>query len=365
MTETPQHDNEPRQNEPQPQRLNMLPALLSLVFPGLGQLIQGRPVFMGHAILYITSLFFLFITIAENLEYRGINGYDFMRIINRDDIIFSAIFLVFLFLTILLSVLDAATWKIGQPPPLVKFAPRLGIGLVVSFFVIGILSVQPATEGARRMQCSNNLKQIALAFHNYHDAYKCFPPAYTVDENGKPLQSWRVLILPFMEQGQLYEQIRLDEPCDSEYNRQFHDKYISVFYCPTSTSLNGIANYFLPKEEVDEKCYYSIVLGQETPFIGSKPTNLGDISDGTPNTILVVERLLPVCWMDPNNEIGFYAACSGVNRNFHGIGSNHVKKGGANVAAADGSVTFISNTINPETLRALLTKSGGENTMML
>ena len=363
MTETPQHDNEPQHNEPQPQSLNMFPALLSLFCPGLGQFIQGRPVFIGHVSLYVIALFFLYAIIGDNFEYWRVNGNDFIRIINRDGIVFCAIHLVFPFLTILLSVLDAATWKKGQRPPLAKFAPRLGMALAGCIFVIGILSIQPAKEGARRMQCSNNLKQIALGFHNYHDAYKCFPPAYTVDENGKPLHSWRVLILPFMDQRQLYEQIRLDEPWDSEYNRQFHDEYISAFYCPTANRRNNIVTDFLPKMETSEKCYYSAVIGPETIFSGSKATTLGDISDGTPNTILVVERLLPVCWMDPNNKIGFYTACSGVNRNFYGISSAHGKQG-ANIVAADGSSHFLSDTINPETLRALLTKSGEENVIM-
>ena len=328
------------------------------MFPGLGQFIQGRAVCLGHASLYLITLFFLLLTVVGNFEYWRLNGYDFVRIINRDVIIFSAIFLIFLFLTIFLSVLDAATWKKGQPSPLVKFAPRLAMGLAGAFFLICILSVSQH-ESSLRVGCSNNLKQIALAMHFYHDYYKCFPPAYTVDENGKPLHSWRVLLLPFMEQAPLYEKIRLDEPWDSEYNRQFHDKYISDFFCPSVTSRDGIANYFLPKREVSEKCYYSIVVGPETIFPGSQAMNLGSISDGTPNTVLVVERFLPVCWMDPNNEISFDTACSGVNRNIFGIGSVHT--GGANVAMADGSVQFIEDTIQPETLRATLTKSGGES----
>jgi len=194
--------------------------------------------------------------------------------------------------------------------------------------------------------------------HDYHDAYKCFPPAYTVDENGKPLHSWRVLLLPFLEQNVLYAQIRLNEPWDSEHNRQFHDALISVFRCP-SGCLPERFKREIPDLIIDGNCYYSVVVGPETPFIGSQPMPLSSISDGTSNTILVVERLLPVCWMDPNNEIGFDAACSGVNRNIHGIGSAHT--GGANVAMADSSVHFLSDTIEPETLRAALTKAGGES----
>src|SRR5262245_60216991 len=80
------------------------------------------------------------------------------------------------------------------------------VELLVVLFVIAIIVglLLPARRGSsgggRRMYCSNNLKQIGLALHNYHDKYGALPPAYTVDEDGKPLHSWRTLILPFMEQ---------------------------------------------------------------------------------------------------------------------------------------------------------------------
>src|SRR5687767_15769954 len=74
-------------------------------------------------------------------------------------------------------------------------------------------------EAARRMQCGNHLKQIAIALHNYHDVYHCLPPAYTVDAAGKPLHSWRTLILPFSEQKALYDQIDLTKPWDDPANK--------------------------------------------------------------------------------------------------------------------------------------------------
>ena len=85
------------------------------------------------------------------------------------------------------------------------------IGLVIFMLLPEIVDYGKGPP--RRMLCTNNLKQLALAMHTYNDYHKSFPPAYTTDEDGKPLHSWRVLILPFIEQRGLYESIRLDEPC--------------------------------------------------------------------------------------------------------------------------------------------------------
>jgi len=343
-------------NESQPQRLNMLPALLSLFCPGLGQLVQNRAgSAVGFFLLFVLTGFLPVLIVSLLFVDR------FSHQSSRIHVIHILVFLgvcVPLMLAFFYSVMDAAVWKPGDRT---RFQPPLIVGGAI-FFVILVLLLLPAVpsarEAARRMSCTNNLKQISLAFHTYHDAYHCFPPAYTVGENGKPLHSWRVLILPYIEQGTLYEQIRLDEPWDSEYNRKFHDVSIYGFCCP-SAGLHERIRREMPNLIIDGNCYYSIVVGPEAIFHGSKAVPMGSISDGTSNTILVVERLLPVCWMDPNSEISFDVACKGINSNIYGIGSAHT--GGANAAAADGSVQFISDTIKPETLRAYLTKAGGES----
>ena len=86
--------------------------------------------------------------------------------------------------------------------------------------LVGLLlpAVQSARGAARRMTASNNLKQVMLGLHNYHDAYKRLPPSAITDDNGKPLLSWRVAVLPFVEEQALYEKFHLDEPWDSEHN---------------------------------------------------------------------------------------------------------------------------------------------------
>ncbi|HSG73025.1 MAG TPA: DUF1559 domain-containing protein, partial [Planctomycetaceae bacterium] len=98
--------------------------------------------------------------------------------------------------------------------------------VIVVFLVIVVLIalLMPVTRNAgpaaRRWACKNNLKQIGLALHNYHDSFGTFPPAYTVDADGKPLHSWRTLILPFVEQQSLYDSIDLTKPWDDPANAE-------------------------------------------------------------------------------------------------------------------------------------------------
>ena len=198
------------------------------------------------------------------------------------------------------------------------------------------------------MQCVKNMKYIGLALHNYFDTNKSLAPAYTVDQDGKPLHSWRVLFLPYLNQGDLYGKIRLDEPWDSEHNKQFHSQMPAVYSCPSADgddhSMTG----------------YSVVVGEETVF-GDPTTKISfrDIKDGTQSTIFIVERKKPVCWMDPTQEITFEEACKGVNVSENGIGSNHTD--GTSIGLFDGSVNKDVDTIDPKMLRALLTNAGGES----
>ncbi|MGL4941622.1 MAG: DUF1559 domain-containing protein [Thermoguttaceae bacterium] len=207
-------------------------------------------------------------------------------------------------------------------------------------------AIQAARTAARRTRCVNNLKQIVLALHNYHDVFNGFPPLYTVDSNGKPLHSWRVLILPFIEETELYSQIRLNEPWDSEYNSRFHDKMPAVFRCPLVGKADG--------------CCYSGVAGEA--FVpaskASAKTGIGfqHITDGTSNTLAVVEVSQPFCWMNPTADITLDELVEGINQGR--VGSVH--PGGCNVGVCDGSVRFISNGIDAKTLRAIGTKAGGE-----
>lgn len=186
---------------------NLACSIASLLVPGLGQYFQERK-------FWAIPQFFLFVLVC--ILY-GVCG----------KWIFVAHSLLVVF-----SILDAAFWSEGNIPKHLKL-----IGIVfLQLFLLTIIIVSfigaaiPARETARRMQCQGHSCQLALAFHNYHDMYGSFPPAYTKDENGKILHGWRVLILPFIEERELYEKIRLNEPWDSEYNSQFHDIEIRTFH---------------------------------------------------------------------------------------------------------------------------------------
>ena len=214
-------------------------------------------------------------------------------------------------------------------------------------------AVQAAREAARRMQCSNKIHQIGIAFHNFHDVYQMFPPLYSVDEDGKPLHSWRVHILPFIEQTALYQQIRLDEPWDSEYNKQFHEIIIDAYRCPSNGHIKGKAN-----------CNYSVIAGESFAPAKKANSNLGptgfhSISDGSSNTIAIIEVREPFCWMDPTADVTLEELEKGINAKDGRAGSFHPS--GYNVGFVDGSVRFIANTIDLKVLRALATRAGGES----
>ena len=342
-------------DETKPERtpLNLTSAMLSMILPGLGQLAQGRVLaFFGFLMPFLIFAFVPFL-IAAN-AFTALSGF---RQIDNETIFFFLATALFPLILLCFAVLDAATWKKGESSLVSKSMVKC---ICCFLFFYLVLLMVPTSRGPvpHRMSCMNNLKNIELGIINYESARGNFPPAYTVDASGKPLHSWRVLILPYIEEYELYKKIRLDEPWDSEYNRQFHDAKIPVFQCP-SRGMSAILHNEMPQIRVEGNCYYSVVVGDETPFPGEKTTNYDDIKDGTVNTILVVERLLPICWMDPNHEITFETAAEGVNRNIYGVGSAHSKV--CNVGYADGSVHFVPDTIEKEEWKAMLTKAGNDN----
>ena len=214
-------------------------------------------------------------------------------------------------------------------------------------------AVQAAREAARRMQCSNNIKQIVLALHCYHDVHNALPPLYTVDANGKPLHSWRVLILPYIEQMALYQQIRLDEPWDSEHNKQFHSMNIPGYRCPSNGS--GYA---------PGMCAYSAIAGEG--FVPATGLDFGAFRDGLSNTLAIVEVREAFNWMDPTADVTLDELVEeflpGGRLRGNRVGSYH--PAGMNVGMFDGSVRFISETVDRKVLRALGTKAGGESSSL-
>jgi len=164
--------------------------------------------------------------------------------------------------------------------------------LLVILIIIGMTAalLWPARQGSGSspsIHCANKKKQLCVALHSYHDTYQTLPPAYTTDAEGKPLHSWRVLVLPYLEQESIFRQIRLDEPWDSEYNRQFHDQMpTAIFACPVVTRTKG-------------ETTYQVLTGTGTYFPGAECRSLDDDALDRKNTVLLVESRNPVCWMAP------------------------------------------------------------------
>ena len=199
----------------------------------------------------------------------------------------------------------------------------------------------PAGPPAERMRSINHMRQILLALHNYHDAHGQFP-ADSRDKDGKPLLSWRVHILPYVEEDNLYRQFKLNEPWDSEHNKKLIDRMPKLLRSPRQAdSLKDRTTYLAP-------------LGKGLMWDQPAGLKITHITDGTSNTIALVEADddRAVIWtkpeditIDPKNPLT-------------GLLGHYTE--GFHAALADGSVKFIKKTTHPEVLWALFTRSGGE-----
>jgi hypothetical protein len=215
----------------------------------------------------------------------------------------------------------------------------VGVGLLLP-------AVQKVRGAAARASSSNNLKQIGLAIHSYHDTYGYFPRDIT-DKNGKPLLSWRVAILPFIEQAAVYNQFKLDEPWDSPNNKKWSQLIIKTYLSPNSVVQVNKEGFALTS--------YKGVAGPGTIFDAeTKKLTMVGITDGTSNTVMVVESGDPIPWakpgdlvIDPKKPL-----------------PNLVSPGLVDQFTAlmcDGSVRMVNTKKTSEkTLRAAFSRAGGE-----
>jgi hypothetical protein len=191
-------------------------------------------------------------------------------------------------------------------------------------------------------QSMNNLKQIGLALHNTYDVYKAFPTPANYDKDGKPLLSWRVNILPYVEENDLYRQFRRDEPWDSEHNRKLIERMPAVYRRPFADPKTVTTPYQMP-------------IGKGTVFQPGKKTTFAQIRDGTAKTIglIEVDPEQEVIWTKPDDwevdwENPTKGLAGGPGRRFAAV-------------FLDGSVYLIPKSIERDRLRAMLTGDGGEN----
>jgi prepilin-type processing-associated H-X9-DG protein len=229
---------------------------------------------------------------------------------------------------------DALTATIALPPQFKSLIGTAGVAASMMAPAVGKLKDQAA-----RAKGANNLKQIGLALHNYHDTIGSFPSAAAVDKKGKPQLSWRVLILPYIEQDNLYRQFKLDEPWDSEHNKKLIDQMPPTYALPNKMSKPGHTHY---RGFVGNGAFWDWIQG----------TEFAKITDGTSNTIMVVEAEEGVPWTKPD-EFEFDPT-----KDLPKLGKAF--KGGFHVLFCDGSVRFMRDSFPPQTLKALITKDGGE-----
>ncbi len=224
------------------------------------------------------------------------------------------------------------------------FVLACGLGL----FAMLCRAVGAAREAARRSQCTCNLCQIKLALHNYHETHGTLPPAYVADANGRPMHSWRVLILPFMEQQSLYARYNFAEPWDGPSNIKLLNSMPSNFACPSRFS-----------ENPTNLTSYVTITGPGTMFPDAGSVKFADVTDGLSDTLMIVEVAnLDVPWTAPI-DLDIRKMSMKVNDPKRPcISSPH--PGGANVVFGDARTVFLYEGIPEASLRALITIAGGE-----
>ncbi len=202
-------------------------------------------------------------------------------------------------------------------------------------------------DTANRLRSQNNLKMIGLAMHIHHDALGAFPTAAIADEDGKALLSWRVALLPYIEEAALYKEFKLDEPWDSAHNKKLIARMPKVFADPRGKAEAGKTNY---------KVFVGPANGPSSAFTSnySKGLKFPTFSDGTSNTILVVEDDDAVEWTKPE-DIKFSPMQKVGDLS---IGGNE----NICILMGDGSVQVVKwNDLKPDVRKALITANGNDD----
>ena len=298
---------------------------------------------------------------------------------------------------------------------------ELLVVIAIIAILIGLLlpAVQKVRESAARSQCSNNLHQLVVAMHAYENTNHSFPPSYTLNVTLNPLNiqsyAWGVLILPYVEQENLYRGYRFDQPLNSPANQPVVSTPLKVMQCPSTPNADRVYSFTLPANAIfagSPAMTWQAAAGDYIPPSGVRQgltfpasedrhgmlnvnfnCRATDVKDGLSNTILLGElagrpdvyragglsMLNPAAgestagagWGDPLNGeswfngslydgTGAQGPCpiNCTNLTTRGLYAFHT--GGTNVAMGDGSVRFLSASIDPATFAYLVTRAGGE-----
>ncbi|MBX6315557.1 MAG: DUF1559 domain-containing protein [Isosphaeraceae bacterium] len=317
------------------------------------------------------------------------------------------------------------SWSLRTQPPGRSSRGFTLIELLVVIAIIGVLiglllpAVQAAREAARRTQCVNNLKQIGVALHNYHDAFSTFPPGYcsfwkpdtgdagTAEDDLGPGWAWGSLILPQLEQKAVYDAINFNLTLTYPQNATAQLLRINTYLCPSDSTKPTVP----VRDQTNSQTIYTVGCGNyigvyglgeigtapgrgDGPFFRNSRITAADVRDGLSQTFAIGERshnLSYVTWtgravggylfktssfeggtdqfaVDPEESFTMILGPIGLEDGPRT--PNHPRAhvedywsyhpGGVNFLFGDGSVRFVKNTINPVTYRALATRSGGE-----
>ena len=220
------------------------------------------------------------------------------------------------------------------------FRNLIAMSIALSSVLVAVVSARDDSSVRRNV---NNMQQVAFAMLVYHDMNKSLPPA-VVERDGKPLLSWRVLLLPYLDDPKaksLYDEFHLDEPWDSAHNRPLVAKMPDVYKSPNSKHTDGRTVYLTPR-------------GEKTAFPGTRVVQLRQVLDGTAKTLALlevdddraVEWTKPDDWrFDPKNPTA-------------GLGGQTTD--GYTVAMLDSSIHYFPKSVDGKTLNKLLTMNGRE-----
>jgi len=233
--------------------------------------------------------------------------------------------------------------------------------------------LQAARTSAGRQRSMNNLKFIGLGLHNYHDMYKRFPPQAIRSKQGKPLLSWRVALLPHIEQESLYKQFHLSEPWDSAHNSKLAETLPALYVSaamPNALRAKGMTTYLAPLSRTPPATFVApepaagakrparktaaTPAEAETIFDDPAGTSMVRITDGTSNTLIVLEAHpeFAVPWAKPDDLV--------IDEKEPLKALRGQPDAGFNTLFCDGSARFLKSTLDAQALWRLVRMNDGE-----
>ena len=239
---------------------------------------------------------------------------------------------------------ESAVAATARKSPIVGFVIVIVAALILIFGILVLPIFRRNPELVHRTQCRNNLKKIARALNDYEQEHGSLPPAYTVDAEGRPLHSWRTLILPHLDQKALFDSIDLTKPWDDPINADALKTDLQVYRCPSARRQIPIGN-----------TTYLAVVGENSGFNPINGRTRNEITDDSGETLLLIdvpgERAVP--WMAPSDVDADMLADLSKDTNLQHVG-------GFQAIMADYSAQFLPVNLPEEDWHSLSTINGGD-----